>query len=380
MQKPSIKPKSNKFSSGPCKKHPGWTLESLHKAVLERGSKSTNSVTKVCELIEKTKKVLNIPKGHELIVLPGSASAAITAGMWNFLGSRPLDALCWDVFGHRWYKDAINQLKIKETQKIEAPMGHMVDFSKVNSAHDVMFVWNGTSCGVSIPHMNWVSPNHEGLIIADATSAAFAMNLEWEKLDVTAFAWQKGLGAEAAHGMLVLSPKAIEHYKRYTPSWPIPFFLNLKTSLGVPNETLYEGHTINTLSMLCVEDCLQALNWAETLGGISALEKRSQANSNILQQWAKQTNWVIPVAKYPEHQSISTYCFNVQKNGKVVDFDWIKQYVALLAQEGVAFDIKGHALVGSGIRIWTGPTIEEQDLKALIPWLEWAYVEMNIST
>lgn len=377
MQKPLIKPQSNKFSSGPCKKFPGWSLDTLQNAVLERGSKSADSVARVHELIEKTKKVLNIPKGYEIIALPGSASAAITAGMWNFLGSRPLDALCWDVFGHRWYKDAVNQLKIKETRKIEAPMGQMVDFSGINPKHDVMFVWNGTSCGVSMPHMNWVSPNHEGLIMADATSAAFATDLDWEKLDVTAFSWQKGLGAEAAHGMLVLSPKAIEHYKQYTPYWPIPFFLNLKNAQGIPNETLYEGHTINTLSMLCVADCLQALIWAENIGGIKALEKRSQANSTILQQWAKKTNWVIPVAKNAEYQSISTYCFNIEKDGEVVDFDWIKQYVGLLAKEGVALDIKGHALVGSGIRIWTGPTIEKEDIETLIPWLEWAYTEMD---
>ncbi len=378
--KPDRRPACPNFSSGPCAKRPGWSLDALSDAVLGRSHRAKAGKAKLAAVIERSKAVLGMPEDWLVGVVPGSDTGAVEMAMWSLLGERGVDMLAWESFGEGWITDATKQLGL-DVRALRADYGKLPDLGAVDPARDLVFTWNGTTSGVRVPGADWISPDREGLAICDATSAVFAMDLAWDRLDVVTWSWQKVLGGEAAHGMLALSPRAVARLESWTPKWPMPKVFRM-TKKGALDREIFTGATINTPSMLCVEDALDALAWAEGLGGVKALIARSEGNLAALSDWVARTNWVDFLAEDPAARSCTSICL------KVVD-PWfealddaaraaaIKKMVALLEGEGVAYDIAGYRDAPPGLRIWGGATVERSDLEALTPWLDWAFAEVK---
>jgi phosphoserine aminotransferase len=377
--KPGVRPAIPHFSSGPCAKRPGWSLQNLTDAVLGRSHRSKIGKAKLKRAIDLTREVLEVPAGYRIGIVPASDTGAVEMALWSLLGARPATMLAWESFGEGWVTDVEKQLKLKDLTVIKAPYGELPDFGKIDFANDVIFTWNGTTSGVRVPNGDWISANRQGLTICDATSAAFAQRLDWPKLDVVTFSWQKALGGEGAHGMLILSPRAVERLETHKPMWPLPKIFRL-TKGGKLNEGIFAGETINTPSMLCVEDYLDALQWAKSAGGLTATIARSDANAKVLSDWVAATAWVDHLAKHGNERSNTSVCL------KVVDpvvtrlsgdeqAAFAKTLAGLLEKEDVAYDIAFYRDAPPGLRIWCGATVEQRDIEALTPWLDWAFAE-----
>lgn len=379
MVKPVQRPQNPNFSSGPCAKRPGWSVEALSNALLGRSHRSRLGRERLKAVITLTKTLLGIPESYVCGIVPASDTGAVELALWSLLGERGVDMLAWESFGSGWVTDVQKQLKLSDCRTFKADYGLLPDLSQVDCDRDVVLTWNGTTSGVKVPNADWIRDDREGLIIADATSAVFAMEMPWPKLDVVTWSWQKVMGGEAAHGMLVLSPRAIERLERYTPAWPLPKIFRL-TKGGKLDRAIFEGDTINTPSMLCVEDAFDGLKWAESLGGLSALIARSQANFQAIDAWVSQSNWAAFLAVDPATRSNTSVCLKIidpefvaleaQEQAKV-----LKKMVGLLETEQVAYDIGAYRDAPAGLRIWAGSTVETQDIQALLPWLDWAYAE-----
>ncbi len=379
--KPSVRPACANFSSGPCAKRPGWSLDTLKDAALGRSHRSKLGKAKLADTIERTRKVLGIPADYRIGIVPASDTGAYEMAMWSLLGARGADLLTWESFGAGWVADAVKQLKLKNTRTFEAPYGQLPDLKAVDFDNDVVFTWNGTTSGVRVPNGDWIPSDRKGLTICDATSAAFAMRLPWDKLDVVTWSWQKVLGGEGQHGMLVLSPRAVERLTTYTPPWPMPKIFRL-TQGGKLIEGVFKGETINTPSMLAVEDALDGLIWAEKIGGLDALVARSEKNLAAIEAWAAKTPWVGFLAADKAIRSCTSVCLVIQ-DPDVAKLDaeakaaFSKKMVALLEAEKVAFDIDAYRDAPPGLRIWAGATVETADLEALFGWLDWAFATVK---
>jgi phosphoserine aminotransferase len=379
--KPAVRPARPFFSSGPCAKRPGWTVEALNGALLGRSHRAKPGKAKLKDAIERTKKVLGIPADYRVGIVPASDTGAVEMAMWSMLGPRAIDCLAWESFGEDWVTDAVKQLKLKDTRVIKAGYGQLPDLKQVDPTHDVVFLWNGTTSGVRVPNGDWISDSREGLTICDATSAAFAMDLPWTKLDVVTFSWQKVLGGEAAHGMLVLSPRAVARLESYSPPWPMPKIFRM-TKGGKLNEGIFEGETINTPSMLALEDYLDALAWAESLGGWKGLMARADANTAVLARWVKECGWADFLAENESIRSNTSVCLKITDPwfaalNDEAKADAAKKIASLLDKEGVAYDIAAYRAAPPGLRIWCGATVERADLEALTPWLDWAWAQVK---
>ncbi|WP_029064620.1 phosphoserine transaminase [Labrenzia sp. DG1229] len=375
--KPDVRPANPNFSSGPCSKRPGWSLEGLSDAPLGRSHRAKPGKAKLAEAINLTRKILEVPEDYRIGIVPASDTGAVEMALWSLLGARGVDMLAWESFGAGWVTDVIKQLKLENARVLDAPYGELPDLSTVDFTNDVVFTWNGTTSGVRVPNGDWIPADRQGLTICDATSAAFAQDLAFDKLDVVTFSWQKVLGGEAAHGVLILSPRAVERLETYTPSWPLPKIFRL-TKAGKLIEGVFRGETINTPSMLCVEDYLDALKWADGIGGLSGLCARADANLRVFADWVAESRWADFLAVDRETRSNTSVCL------KVVDPDilaldddrqaaFAKAITSRLDLEGVAYDIGAYRDAPSGLRVWAGATIETGDLKALTTWLDWAY-------
>jgi phosphoserine aminotransferase len=378
---PAVRPARPFFSSGPCAKRPGWTAEALNGALLGRSHRSKPGKAKLKDAIDRTKALLGIPAGYRVGIVPASDTGAVEMAMWSLLGPRPVDCFAWESFGEDWVTDTITQLKIKDSRVIKAGYGALPDLKAADPAHDIVFLWNGTTSGVRVPDADWISKDREGLTICDATSAAFAMDLPWDKLDVVTFSWQKVLGGEAAHGMLVLSPRAVARLESYTPPWPLPKIFRM-TKSGKLVDGIFEGETINTPSMLALEDYLDALTWAEGIGGLKALIGRSQDNLGVLDRWIRKCGWADFLATEQGSRSNTSVCIKIidpwfRNLGDVAQAEAAKKIASLLENEGVAYDIAGYRSAPPGLRIWCGATVERSDLEALTPWLDWAFAQVK---
>jgi len=375
--KPDVRPANPNFSSGPCSKRPGWSLDRLADAPLGRSHRAKPGKAKLAEAIELTRKVLKVPDDYRIGIVPASDTGAVEMALWSLLGARGVDMLAWESFGSGWVTDVVKQLKLDNARVLEAAYGELPDLGAVDFDKDVVFTWNGTTSGVRVPDGDWIPAERAGLTICDATSAAFAQDLAFDKLDVVTFSWQKVLGGEAAHGVLILSPRAVERLESYTPAWPLPKIFRL-TKGGKLIEGIFRGETINTPSMLCVEDYLDALKWADSLGGLDALRGRADANLKVLADWVAKTDWVDFLAADPATRSNTSVCLKVTDPGvQALAADdqaaFAKGIVSALDAEGVAFDIGAYRDAPSGLRIWAGATVEASDLAALTGWLDWAF-------
>ena len=377
LTKPERSPANPDFSSGPCAKRPGYDLTHLNNAILGRSHRSKPGKSRLLEAITRTRDVLNVPEGWHIGIVPASDTGAYEMAMWSLLGDRGLDILGWESFGKGWITDAVKQLRLDDIRVMEAAYGDLPDLLEVDFSRDVAFTWNGTTSGVKVPNGDWIADDRTGLTLCDATSAAFAMDLPWEKLDVTTFSWQKVMGSEAAHGMLILSPRAVERLESYTPPWPMPKIFRL-TKSGKLIEGIFKGETINTPSMLAVEDYVDALKWAEDIGGLPSLLQRSADNLAVLSDWVAMTDWVDFLCAEEAYRSNTSICL------KIVDSDVIamdkdaqaafaKRIAALLDAEGAAYDIGAYRDAPPGLRIWGGATVETTDLEILTQWLDWAF-------
>jgi phosphoserine aminotransferase len=380
--KPTERPRSPFFSSGPCAKRPGWSVDALKGAALGRSHRSKLGKAKLQDAIERTRAILGVPADYRIGIVPASDTGAVEMALWSLLGARGVDMLAWESFGAGWVTDVVKQLKLPDVRVMEAGYGRIVDLSAVDTDRDVVFTWNGTTSGVKVPDGDWIKADRQGLTICDATSAVFAMEVPWDKLDVVTFSWQKVMGGEGAHGMLILSPRAVERLLSYKPAWPLPKIFRL-TSGGKLIEGIFQGETINTPSMLCVEDYIDALVWAESIGGLPALIARSNANLAVLEDWVAARNWVSFLAEDRAIRSNTSVCFKIvdpwfeSLDGDAARADVPKKMSSLLEKEGVAYDINGYRDAPAGLRIWAGATVEAADLKALTPWLDWAFNEVK---
>src|SRR5579883_177731 len=376
---PSVRPVVPHFSSGPCAKRPGWSLQVLSDAVLARSHRSKIGKAKLKRAIDLTREILEVPADYRIGIVPASDTGAVEMALWSLLGARPVTVLAWESFGEGWVTDITKQLKLKDVTVLKAPYGELPDLSRVDPATDIVFTWNGTTSGVRVPDASWIAADRQGLSICDATSAAFAQRLDFPKLDVITMSWQKVLGGEAAHGILILSPRAVERLKTYTPPWPLPKIFRL-TNGGKLIEGIFEGETINTPSMLCVEDYLDTLTWAKSIGGLKALIARADANTKAVADWVARTAWVDFLAKHAAIRSNTSVCL------KIVDpaiaaltpdaqSIFIKGLVATLEKENVAYDIDGYRDAPPGLRVWCGATVETRDVEALTQWLDWAFAK-----
>lgn len=380
--KPHILPANPHFSSGPCAKHPGWSLANLQNACLGRSHRSKPGKAKLAEAISRTAALLGMPGDYRLAIVPASDTGAVEMALWSLLGARGIDVLAWESFGSGWVNDVTKQLKLKDVRVFESDYGVLPDLSLADKDRDIIFTWNGTTSGVRVPDGKWIAADRGGLTICDATSAAFAQELPWDRLDVVTFSWQKVLGGEAAHGMLALSPRAVQRLETYTPSWPMPKLFRM-TSGGKLTEDLFQGATINTPSMLAVEDYLSALSWAEKIGGLRALIARADANLKIIADWVARTPWVDFLAADPAIRSNTSVCLRIvdpwfSDLDAAAQAKAAKQIASLLEAEKVAFDIDSYRDAPPGLRIWAGATVEGSDLSALLPWLEWAYAQVRV--
>jgi phosphoserine aminotransferase len=380
---PGVRPVTPHFSSGPCAKRPGWSLQKLTDAVLGRSHRSKLGKAKLKRAIDLTREILGVPADYRIGIVPASDTGAVEMALWSLLGPRPVTMLAWESFGEGWVSDVTKELKLKDVTVLKASYGELPDLAKVDPKSDFVFTWNGTTSGARIPNADWIAANREGLAICDATSAAFAQRLDWDKIDVVTFSWQKVLGGEAAHGMLVLSPRAVERLETYKPAWPLPKIFRM-TKGGKLNEGIFEGETINTPSMLCVEDYLDALNWGKSVGGLAGLMARADANTKVLADWKAKTPWIDFLAKDPAIRSNTSVCM------KVVDpaitsltpdaqADFSKKLVALVEKEGAGYDFAHYRDAPAGLRIWCGATVEAKDVALLTQWIDWAFAEMKSS-
>ena len=379
MKEPTLKPSRPFFASGPCAKRPGWSVDALSGAFLGRSHRSSLGKARLHEVIERSRALLGIPSDYRVGIVPASDTGAVEMVLWSVLGPRGVDMLAWESYGAGWVTDVVKQLKLPDVRQHEAEYGALPDLSKVDPARDVVFTWNGTTSGVRVPNADWIRADREGLAICDATSAAFAMDLPWDKLDVVTWSWQKVLGGEAAHGMLVLSPRAVARLESYAPPRPLPKIFRM-VKAGKLNEDIFKGSTINTPSMLCVEDALDGLRWAESIGGLPALLARSRQNLAVLERWVDKTPWVEFLAKNPAIRSSTSICLSLVEPWflalpKDARMAHVKKLTGLLEKRDVAYDINSYVDAPPGLRIWGGGTIEASDLEALTPWLDWAYSE-----
>ena len=364
--KPDVRPARAHFSSGPCAKRPGYDLSKLPTDSLGRSHRARIGKTRLKDAIDRTRAILGVPDDYRIGIVPASDTGAYEMAMWSLLGARPVTAIAWESFGEGWVTDAVKQLKLNPTV-IKADYGVLPDLSAIDQASDILFTWNGTTSGVRVPDADWISDGREGLTLCDATSAAFAQDLPFAKLDVVTFSWQKVLGGEGAHGILILSPRAVARLERHTPAWPLPKIFRL-TKGGKLIEGIFEGETINTPSMLAVEDYLDALRWAESIGGRPALFARADANAAALNAWVDRTPWASNLAVEPATRSNTSVCIRIDGPAELP-----KAMASLLEKEGVAFDINGYRDAPPSLRIWCGATVDTADIEALIPWLDWAY-------
>ena len=376
LAKPAMRPARAEFSSGPCAKRPGWAPENLQNAVLGRSHRSKLGKARLKEAIDRTRDVLEVPDDYLIGIVPGSDTGAMEMAMWSLLGPRPVQLLAFESFGKDWVTDVTKQLKL-EAEVLDAPYGQLPDLARVRKDADLVFTWNGTTSGVRVPDAAFIAPDREGLTLCDATSAAFAQDLDWPKLDVVTFSWQKALGGEAAHGVLILSPRAVARLESYSPPWPMPKLFRL-TKGGKLNAEIFEGSTINTPSMLCVEDYLDALRWAAQIGGLSELRRRADGNLRILEEWADKTPWIGFLAEDAATRSNTSVCLKVVDPRVVAlsddaQADFAKKLAGALEKEGVAYDVAGYRDAPAGLRIWCGATVDGSDLEALTPWLDWAF-------
>jgi phosphoserine aminotransferase len=380
-KEPAVRPARPFFSSGPCAKRPGWTPEALSTALLGRSHRSKPGKAKLKDAIDRTKRLLGIPDDYRVGIVPASDTGAVEMALWSMLGPKPVDAFAWESFGEDWVTDVIKQLKLKDATIHKAGYGEIPDLRKAGKTHDVVFLWNGTTSGVRVPDSDWIADDREGITICDATSAAFAMDLPWKKLDVTTFSWQKVLGGEAAHGMLVLSPRAVARLESYTPPWPLPKIFRM-TKGGKLNDGIFEGETINTPSMLALEDYLDALTWAESIGGLKTLIARADANLGVVARWVRECGWADFLAREQGTRSNTSVCLRIidpwfKSLSEDAQADAAKKIASLLDKEAVAFDVGAYRSAPPGLRIWCGATVERADLEALMPWLDWAWSQVK---
>jgi len=376
---PASRPKNARFSSGPCAKRPGWTPQSLEDAALGRSHRAKLGKAKLKQAIDLTREVLGVPADYRIGITAGSDTGAVEMAMWSMLGARGVDVLAWESFGEGWVSDIVKELKLPDVRALRAPYGELPDLAQVDCDRDVVFTWNGTTSGVRVANADWIAADRGGLTICDATSAAFAQALDWGKLDVVTFSWQKALGGEAGHGMIVLSPRAVERLETYKPAWPLPKLFRM-TKGGKIVEGIFEGETINTPSMLCVEDYLDALNWAKKLGGLPALIARADANFKAIADWAAKTPWIDFLARVPATRSNTSVCLRVVDPAVAAlsadaQAAFAKALAATLEKEKVAFDIGAYRDAPPGLRIWCGATVETSDVEALTPWLDFAFAQ-----
>ena len=377
IDKPVTKPKNPNFSSGPCAKRPGWNIQNLKTDSLGRSHRAKLPKQRLAEVINLSKELLNIPSDYKVGIIAGSDTGAIESAMWSLLGKTGVEVLAWESFGSDWVKDIKEQLKIKNLTIHQSDYGDLPDFQKINFDNDIVFNWNGTTSGVCLPNADWISDNRKGLTICDATSAVFAMDMDWHKLDVITWSWQKVLGGEAAHGMIALSPKALERLSEYQPTWPIPKIFRLANNMKVI-EGIFKGETINTPSMLCVEDAIDALNWIQSIGGSKGSIDKSQSNLQVVKTWVESKDWIDFLAKDSSTLSSTSICLKITDPwflGLSVDQQQlkIKEINSLLDKEQVAFDINAYRTAPPGFRIWGGATVESSDIETLLPWIEWGY-------
>ena len=377
MDKPKNKPQNPNFSSGPCAKRPGWDISVLKNSLVSRSHRSKECKEKLNDVITKSKKILQLPDSYSLAIMAGSNTGALEAALWSLLGYKNIDVLAWENFGKDWVIDILEQLKIENVKSHKADYGKIPNLSEVNFKNDVIFVWNGTTSGVCVPNGNWIPDDREGLTICDATSAVFAMDMDFNKLDVITWSSQKVLGGEAAHGMIALSPRALERLEKYTPKWPIPKLFRIANKNKL-TKGIFEGSTINTPSMICVEDVLDSLNWVEKVGGIKELITISKKNLQIVTDWVNDSNWVKFMSDKPENRSSTSITLQVKdewfnKFNEDEQKDLIKKIVTRLYDEGVVHDINGYPKAPPSLRLWGGATVQNDDMKTLLPWIDWAY-------
>ena len=374
---PGVRPAIPHFSSGPCAKRPGWSLQALTDAALARSHRAKLGKGKLKRAIDLTREILEVPADYRIGIVPASDTGAVEMALWSMLGARPVTMLAWESFGEGWVSDVQKELKLKQLAVLKAPYGELPDLAKIDWSTDVVFTWNGTTSGVRVPNGDWIAADRAGLAICDATSAAFAQRLDWPKLDVVTFSWQKVLGGEAAHGMLVLSPRAVARLESYTPAWPLPKIFRM-TKGGKLNEAIFEGETINTPSMLCVEDYLDALAWAKSIGGLNALIARADANTKVIADWVRRTPWVEFLARDPATRSNTSVCLKVvdpavTKLAADAQAGFAKSLAAMIEKEGAGYDLAHYRDAPPGLRVWCGATVEANDVEALTGWLDWAF-------
>ncbi|GLK76254.1 phosphoserine aminotransferase [Methylopila jiangsuensis] len=378
---PSVRPANPNFSSGPTTKRPGWSFEALAKAELGRSHRSKAGKAKLKHAIDLTREVLRVPASHRIAIVPGSDTGAVEMAMWSMLGARGVEVLAWESFGAIWVTDAVKQLRLPNTKAVVAEFGKLPDLAAVDFDNDVVFTFNGTTAGVRVPNHDWIPADRAGLTICDATSAAFAMELDYDKLDVVTFSWQKVMGGEAAHGMLILGPRAVERLESFTPAFPLPKLFRM-TKNGKLDEALFEGDTINTPSMLCVEDYIDTLEWAKTVGGLDGLMARADASAKAVYDYASRTPWLKVLPEDPATRSNTGVCLTfadpaLASASREVQAAFAKDFVALLETKGVAYDFGSYRDAPPGLRIWCGATVETSDVEALLPWLDWAYAQLS---
>ena len=377
MNMPDAKPDNPNFSSGPCAKRPNWSIFNLEKALLGRSHRSGECKNKLKEVIDKSKKILNLPDNYQVGIMPASDTGALESALWSLLGSRGVDILAWENFGKDWVTDIVEELRIKDKNVILAPYGELPNLYEVDFSRDVIFTWNGTTSGVKVPNAKWIPDDREGLTICDATSAVFAMPIQYEKCDVITWSWQKVLGGEAAHGMIALSPRAVERLENYHPTWPVPKVFRMSSNMKFISG-IFEGNTINTPSMLCVEDAIDALNWAEEIGGLNNLIKRSEESLSHIENWIEKNSWADFLTKDKNIRSNTSITFKIIEKWFIsceekIQREIMKEITSILAKEKIAYDINGYPKAPPSFRIWGGATVEPKDIKKLLPWIEWAY-------
>lgn len=383
VAKPASRPNVPHFSSGPCAKRPGWNPQNLKDAALGRSHRAKIGKAKLKLAIDLTREVLEVPADYKIGIVPASDTGAVEMALWSLLGPRPVTTIAWESFGEGWVSDIVKELKLKEVVKLHAGYGEIPDLTKADPNSDIVFTWNGTTSGVRVPNADWIRADREGLTICDATSAAFAQKLDWAKLDVVTFSWQKALGGEAAHGMLILSPRAVARLESYTPPWPLPKIFRM-TKGGKLNAGIFEGETINTPSMLCVEDYLDALNWAKSVGGLKGLMARADANTKVLADWKAKTPWVDFLASEAAIRSNTSVCMKVIDPAVTLlsadaQADFAKKLVAAVEKEGAGYDFAHYRDAPAGLRIWCGATVEAKDVEILTQWIDWAFAETKAS-
>ncbi|WP_340645000.1 phosphoserine transaminase [Phenylobacterium sp.] len=380
LAKPAMRPARPEFSSGPCAKRPGWNPQNLQNAVLGRSHRSKLGKARLKDAIDRTRQVLQVPDDYLIGIVAGSDTGAVEMALWSMLGPKPIQLLAFESFGKDWVTDVVKQLKLP-AEVLEAPYGELPDLTKVRKDADLVFTWNGTTSGVRVPNADFIAADREGITICDATSAAFAQDLDWAKLDVVTFSWQKALGGEGAHGVLILGPRAVARLESHTPAWPMPKLFRM-TKGGKVSLDIFEGATINTPSMLCVEDAIDALKWGEAIGGLTEMQRRADANLGALAEWVAKTPWVEFLAADPATRSNTSVCLKVVDPAVTAlsddaQADFAKKLAAILEKEGVALDIGGYRDAPAGLRIWCGATVDTSDLEALTPWLDWAFASTS---